>query len=191
MKISIPNASQPSLYYIGIVLPEPLQSEITEIKEQLKHKYNWKAALKSPAHITLIPPFSFLESDESKLTGFCLNFQSGLNPFKITLNGFGHFDRHTLFISVASNLLLMELYRAINSAFKDFIKDYLQKRKQDVKVFHPHITIGNRDMKPFEFNEAWQYYCQQPFEADFSANSIQLLKHNGQSWDVVYTFNFN
>ena len=56
-----------SLYYIAIVVPEPLQSEITAFKTAIHQRFGAKSALKSPAHITLFPPFRWEISNEKTL----------------------------------------------------------------------------------------------------------------------------
>jgi 2'-5' RNA ligase len=50
------------------------------------------------------------------------------------------------------------------------------------KPFHPHITIAFRDLKKAIFNEAWDYYSNRLFQEEFTAESVTLLKHNGQFW---------
>ncbi len=44
-------------YFIAIVIPEPFQVELMDIKNIVKDKFNSKGALRSPAHITLHMPF--------------------------------------------------------------------------------------------------------------------------------------
>ena len=45
------------LYYIAIVCPPAVNEEILVFKHWMRDQFNCKAALKSPAHITLIPSF--------------------------------------------------------------------------------------------------------------------------------------
>ena len=54
-------------FFIAIVPPEPLLSEIQDIKQSIFEKHNVKGALRSPGHITLHMPFSWEEEKEEKL----------------------------------------------------------------------------------------------------------------------------
>ena len=52
------------LYFIAIVPPSPIYDEALEQKEYFKAKYNSKASLNSPPHITLHMPFRWSEKEE-------------------------------------------------------------------------------------------------------------------------------
>lgn len=51
-----------ALYFIALVLPSPLYEEVTRLKEYFRDRYNSKAALRSPPHITLHMPFKWKEN---------------------------------------------------------------------------------------------------------------------------------
>ena len=87
------------LYFIELVCPEPLQGEITAIKNYFFEKYNCKAALESPAHAILIPPLElkYISKDDfaPKTTGFYISIKNNLTvnqllkwKAKILLAGF-------------------------------------------------------------------------------------------------------
>ena len=59
--------SAKSLYFIAIVPEEPLLGRINTIKAEVAQKYKTKASLKSPAHITLFPPFMWPKENEKEL----------------------------------------------------------------------------------------------------------------------------
>jgi len=55
------------LYFFAVVPPEEIQSSVTDIKQDFKERFNASHALKSPPHITLIPPFKYDLEDENVL----------------------------------------------------------------------------------------------------------------------------
>jgi len=55
------------MYYVAIVCPDNLNNKIKGFKLWMQEKFGCTVALKSPAHITLIPPFWFKGDDENML----------------------------------------------------------------------------------------------------------------------------
>lgn len=170
------------LYFFAIVLPEPLLSEIQEIKHALSKKYKTYAALKSPAHITLIAPFFYNEENEHLLVKNMRNFVSPVQSFKIELNGFDCFKPRVIFINPLPSQDLVLL----NRSFNDYMKDFLPKLKKTSPAFHPHITVANRDWSVFDFEKAWEDYKNLTFSGKFSVDQIALLKLEGKIWELIY-----
>ena len=48
-----------NLYFIALLPPVEVAEEVTEIKQFFARNYNSRAALKSPPHVTLQPPFAW------------------------------------------------------------------------------------------------------------------------------------
>ena len=57
-----------SLFYISIVCPEAIEAKIKGFKEYMDKTYGCRAALKSPAHLTIVPPFR-AEDETAPLLG--------------------------------------------------------------------------------------------------------------------------
>ncbi|MFN6233029.1 MAG: 2'-5' RNA ligase family protein, partial [Microcystis sp.] len=51
------NQPQGSLFFIALLPPPEVQEIATKIKVEFAEIYNSRAALKSPPHVTLQPPF--------------------------------------------------------------------------------------------------------------------------------------
>ena len=101
-------------YFLAIIPPEPLATEVTAIKQEFVERFNTKAALRSPAHITLHMPFQWREAKEERLFKV-LAQATKFRPFNIQLNGFGAFPPSTIFIQPeksteleAMNMALLE-----------------------------------------------------------------------------------
>lgn len=170
------------LYFIAIVLPEPLRSEIAAIKHDLAHRHKTFAALKSPAHITLAPPFTWKEPEEYQLVNLLKKFQSPVAPFEVTLEGFGAFMPRVIFIQPRPDESLQRLYEAVQQQ----VVPHLPDRKKTSPPFHPHITVANRDWDAYDFQQAWAAYKDQSFTGKFTVNEIVLLKLVKHRWEELY-----
>ena len=173
-------------YFLAIIPPEPLAGEITSIKKEFVEKYNSKASLRSPAHITLHMPFQWKERKEERLLNV-LAQTSNFSPFNVELNGFGAFSPRTIFIQPKP----CEELEAMNMELLEATKRQLNLfHAVHIGGFHPHITVAFRDLRKPMFFEAWKEFEQRAFKASFQVNSFWLLKHNGKSWDAYREFNF-
>lgn len=45
-----------SLYFLAVIPPEPVFSEVMAFKKEMSERFSSSRALKSPPHITLLPP---------------------------------------------------------------------------------------------------------------------------------------
>jgi 2'-5' RNA ligase len=174
----------PEMYFIALVAPEEVNQQVLRWKNFMKENYGCVVALRSPAHITLIPPFWMDRQLEEDLKADITTFSNGGFSFPIELRNFSAFQPKVIFIEVVENNALQTL----QSHFESFLvsKD-LYPIKADSRPFHPHVTIANRDLHKKAFYEAWQILKEKPFHANWVANGISLLKHNQKKWDVVFT----
>lgn len=174
-------------YFIAIVPPEPLLSEIQNIKQDVFEKHQSKGALRSPAHITLHMPFSFDESKEDKLLD-CLSTFKFHQPFSILLKNYDCFEPRVIFINVEEQVELFDLQRQLVSYVKRHLNIFNQS--DDMRGFHPHVTIAFRDFKKATFYKAWEEYQSKSFSGNFKCQSFCLLKHEKDNWTVFKEFNF-
>lgn len=176
--------AQDNLYFIALVLPEPQRSVIQQIKENFAEKYGSVHALKSPPHITLIPPFRMANQDEGLVFRFLEGFIADMSPFIITVNGFGCFKPRVIFANPVYDVSLVALHEKLDARFSDVIPSNHTLRKG----FHPHITIAFKDLSPKVFNEAWEKFKNEPLMFTFEIDRITLLKHDGKKWNIHKEF---
>ncbi len=162
-------------YFIAITLPEPLRSEIENLKRHISVTYHTKSVLKSPAHITIIPPFFW--GNETELLEELNEFTCP--PFTIQLKNYQRFNQRVVYIDVVENSQLMHLYEMFNTRFYERFSGLNKKRPY---VFHPHITIGNRDWKPEQFNKCWNDFKDKEYSAQFEYTKLTLLKNINSLW---------
>lgn len=153
----------------------------------MQEKFQCKAALKSPAHITLIAPFRMDPLKEKDLLLFIGEFAAMQSPFLIRLQNFSNFKTEVLFVDVEKNEKLETLKLQLDSFLT------LQEKfpiKKEARPFHPHVTIATRDLHKKAFHKARDHFMEKTYTAEWRANSISVLKHNKKNWDVFFTSSF-
>lgn len=175
------------MYYMALVAPEDINAEALKWKQYFQLKYGSSAALRSPAHITLIPPFWMTANMENTLMDAIRLFCEKQKRFQIRLNGFGAFSPRVIYIAVEKNNLL----NMVQSSLKNYL---LEQRvfpvKNSIQEFHPHITLASRDLRKQSFFDAWKMMEHKKYEAQWEASGISLLRLNPEKWEVIYTGQF-
>lgn len=168
-----------SLYFIAL-LPNPVvQDEVTRFKETARDRFGSGHALKSPPHITLIPPFGSNQTDFSALQ----TFAQAQEPFAVQLRHFNRFGSRVIFVDVLPEPPLL----ACQAQLATFCHGRFGI-KPDTRPFHPHMTVAFRDLQRAVFPAAWAYFSTQSYERTFTAEGVTILRHTGQRWVVEETF---
>ena len=173
-----------NMYYIAIVAPEEINQQVLKWKNYFKEHFKCNVALKSPAHITLIPPFWMKEELENDLRSSITEFSATTNKFEITLKDFAAFKPKVIFVDIIKN----EMLNAFYNSFTDFL--HTQNKypvKEDDRSFHPHVTLATRDLYKKAFYQAWEVFSEKKYEASWLVDGISLLRHNKKNWDVIFT----
>ena len=165
-------------YFIAIHLPEPLHTEIEKIKRNISEKYGTRSVLKSPPHITIVPPFFW--GNEEELITIVQHFS--FPSFPIELNNYNAFQASVVYIDIVPNPAIQELHTLFNTYFLD---RYPQLKKRHPFPFHPHITVGNRDWKKEQFIACWNEMRDQAFTGSFMFEKLSLLKLVNGLWKVL------
>lgn len=172
-------------YFIAIVPSESLLLEIEDIKTRISKKYQSHGALQSPAHITLHMPFSYEKED--KLISCVESFKFNTD-FLVELNGFNCFKPRVVFIDVKNNDSLFLLQKNLVQHIKKNLGVFNQS--DDLRGFHPHITIAFRDLKKQTFYKIWEDYKNISFSSAFNCYDIAVLKKENLNWKIYKRFNF-
>ena len=173
-----------NMYFVALTAPEDINQQVLKWKNFFKEKYGCTVALKSPAHITLIPPFWMNEELEDELINSINLFSIAKNKFEVELKDFAAFKPRVIYIDVVKNESLSELHKSL----VDFIhtQNKYPVKKED-RPFHPHVTLATRDLYKKAFNEAWETFSVKKYEASWLVSGISLLRHNKKNWDVIFT----
>jgi 2'-5' RNA ligase len=173
------------LFFIAIVAPDNINQQVLEWKHYMLQRFNCKVALKSPAHITLVPPFEMPDSVQPALQELLLSFADRQRNFSIHLKDFAAFKPRVIYAGVLPNTRLSELRTDLETIL---LQDNRFPIKKEDRPFHPHVTIANRDLTKDDFPLAWQHFQQLSYEVAFNADAISLLRHNNRAWEIAGTF---
>jgi len=177
---------QDPLYFIAIVPPDPIADAVKAVKEDMAVRFSSKAALRSPAHITLHMPFRWPDKKLENLHFVLNNLAESTVPIPIQLNQFGAFVPRVIYVAVEENLLLEQLQKNLLRVSRQQLGIFNGDYKD--RAFHPHMTVAFRDLKPRNFKLAWEEYESKPFSFNFTCDAISLLKHDGKEWRVYKSF---
>ena len=169
------------LYFIGLIAPSAIEEPVLGWKLWMREHFGCKVALKSPAHITLIPPFYMEASNEQAVINFLDEFVKGFPPIDIRLDGFGSFSRRVIFVHVEPNPALNNLYDQVSHRFHQVMPDF----EPDKRPFQAHITIANRDIPPRAFRDAMQHFREITYADTMHADSVCLLKLEPGKWKII------
>ena len=114
----------------------------------MHEKYGCAVGLKSPAHITIIPPFWMDEAKENQLKTDIDEISSEFIAFDLATNNFSAFRPKTIFIDLVGNKTLNQIKAKADHFFEN---NELYKIRIDNRTFHPHITIATRDLFKKDF----------------------------------------
>lgn len=167
------------LFFIAILPDATIQQEVTAFKQQALTRFGSGHALKSPPHVTLIPPFRSNQTDFAVLHQFAVQQP----PFTLRLNGFNHFDQRVIYVDVLPNQPLNRCQQSV----ADFCSGHFGITPEN-RPFHPHMTVAFKDLRRSVFPEAWHYFSGLSYEREFQVKAITLLRHTGQQWVIQETF---
>lgn len=175
------------MFYMAIVLPPELNELILRFKEYMLERYECKVGLKSPAHITIVPPFWLLPEREEGLRSDVELLAGRLHTFPLSTNNFAAFKPRTIYIDVVHSAALDDVKKQADQFFGERPQYGI---KIENRPFRPHITIATRDLHKAAFAEAWEHFKNKEFKKDWMVEGLSLLRHNGRSWDVIQTSRF-
>jgi 2'-5' RNA ligase len=173
-----------NMYFVALVAQQEIDQQVLKWKNYFKENFQCTVALKSPAHITLIPPFWMNNELEADLINSITEFSVAKNKFELTLKNFSAFKPKVIFVGVPENEKLNELHASLNEFV--FLKNKFPVKKDD-RPFHPHVTLATRDLYKKAFQEAWEFFSEKKYQATWLVNGISLLRHNKKNWDVIFT----
>ena len=166
-------------YFLAILPDEEIQKKATDLKQEIKEKFNVKYALKSPAHVTLKMPFSYNEAKEDVLIQKLSIFLSEFSSFAISLKGADTFSKRVIFWKVESDESLFQLQKALVSFCKRELNLVAELSDRN---YHPHMTIAFKDFKRDSFQPIFELVRQKSLLAHLEVKQIALLKREEGRW---------
>jgi 2'-5' RNA ligase len=172
------------LYFVAIIPDECRQEQVTGLKQRMAEKYGSSHALKSPPHITIIPPFQYDNEKESELVAILDTYTATKKPFSLGINGFGSFPPRVIFLKVEHSDVLNALQRSLQEKFAERMAVW---DPHGARPYYPHMTLAFKDLKKSAFHRAWHDLGDQTFGFEFCVQALFLLRHDGTRWRVVHS----
>ncbi len=171
-------------WFLAILPNEKVSKEIIAFQQELATNYGFQHALKTPPHITIIPPFSCnydrvqLFTDQIPL----LNTLEQVRSFEIRLNGFQAFHPRVIFVDIERNDALLNIAKQVKLLF---YQSRIKANRGEKHFFTPHITIANRDLNNKTFKSIYKDFQLRTYQATFQVKSIFLLRKESKTWQVA------
>jgi len=156
------------------------------VQQVFAERYGSRAALKSPPHITLQPPFSWAIADLPALHQKLSAFANTCAPVPVALAGYGCFAPRVIYVNVLKTPALQTFQENLVAFAKTELG--IVDPVAQTRPFVPHITVGFRDLTESHFHSAWAEFQHSPVEFTFMATHLTLLMHDGQQWQVEQDF---
>ena len=172
-----------NLYFIAIIPPEPIYSEIKEFQQYFADKYHSKEALKRPSHVTLIPPFQTSEIPEATITNFLGNFAWKQSPMELAIDGFGSFTVGVIYAAFVENERVKKMQKELSLSFNKKFK--VEGGKDSGRKFNPHMTVAFKDLSPLVFPQARNEFNDKIYRRKWMLKDICLLKHDFKQWQII------
>lgn len=176
-----------ALLFIAVLAPDDVSEEVTAFKLYAASHFGSVRALRSPPHITLIPPFSWPVSRLSELvkeTGLAVR---SFPPFELSLRNFDCFAPRVIFVDVPENLALNRLQKLL----AQHLEQSLHLDNKDTRPYHPHMTVAFKDLRRSQFAPAWAYFSNLKYEKTYEVREVGLLHHHNNGWEVIRRFPLN
>ena len=175
------------LFFIALLPGEDIQREVTIFKQDCSRLFGASHALKTPPHLTLIPPFPWPRTRLTELGDALDDFAIGQHPFDIELKNFSSFPPRVIFVDVTENQQLKDLQLTLFHHLKKSVGLVDERGNR----FHPHTTIAHRDLKPGVFLKAWSHFSKLEYRRTFQADRITLMEHVRGRWEVYEDYFFS
>jgi 2'-5' RNA ligase len=175
-------------FFIALLPDAVIQAYANSVKQQFAEKYASRAALRSPPHVTLQPPFLWERANLLLLTQCLENFAAQCSPVLLRLSGFGAFPPRVIYLQVERTPELVQLQQALTKTLADHLA--IADSRTTNRPFIPHLTVGFRDLTRQNFHLSWAEFQCQKVELTCTVFELTLLLHTGQKWEVFQTFPF-
>ena len=176
------------LKLIAILPPEPVFSEVRKEQEFIATTWGPEHALRTPPHITIIPPISVESNDIGLLYGMADMIAYSESPFKMQLRDYGSFKPKVIFINPIISNELNELYELWHQALLAKMPRVLDKYPE--RTYHPHITLAHKDVTREQYDKIWKYYTRKEYRVAFPVNNFCILEYKTKEWVIEKQYSF-
>ncbi len=173
---------QNNLKLIALIPPEPVYSVIRKEQEYIADMWGPKHALRTPPHITVIPPIALTSSEVGWLFGMAYALAGSLPSIRMELNDYGSFKPRVIYVNTIISKELHELYDLWHEALLLKMPHVFDKYPD--RPYHPHLTLAHKDVTHPQFDKMWRQYANKKYRASFVADHFCILNHTAEGWEV-------
>jgi 2'-5' RNA ligase len=177
-----------NLFFIALIPPLEIQEFATEVKQHFAEVYNSRAALRSPPHVTLQPPFEWESERLPLLQEKLREFAQNQPPIPMTLHNYKSFKPRVIYINVIKSAELVEAQKNLSNYLESSL-DIVHLPSKN-RPFAPHLTVAFRDLTKDKFHQAWKIFREKELYFNFLVSHLTLLRHGDQGWVVYQQFPF-
>ena len=176
------------LFCIAILLPDPLEELILQLKTEIAGRFNSVAALKPSCHITMQDTFLYDDRNLGRLTTRLDAAFASATPFDVELQNFGAFPAHTIFAAIRDFSPFQRLREIL--FWKLRTEGTLPDAAIGSRQITPHVTVACRDLSEEKFSQAWIEFSQRELSASFiaasfaSAPELQKKALSAHEWSI-------
>lgn len=143
-------------------------------KQIFESAYGCLYSSASSPHIT-IAHFLCLATHEQRLLRRLKVIAASTKPPEVAINGFGHFEKHTIFLNVTSARALIDLGRRVEKTCRNSTIRNIKSLSPSFTTSAPHLTIA-RGMTTDQFNNAWTDWSGKSYKSSFQIKELVLLR---------------
>lgn len=158
--------------YLLVVQPhEDLSNRIMQEKQAFATTFDCSTAVFGQPQIVIAKIVQRIWSEPNWLRRIARTL-SETSPFTITLENYGSFPSHSIYLQVKTKTAIVSLVKALRQHGKYLYYDAAYKPHF---ITEPHLTIA-RKLLPGQYEKAWQAYRHQFFSGMFLAKEVLLLR---------------
>lgn len=158
----------------------PIPSPHGELLQQRRASFGDPAALRIPAHITLLPPTSIEAGVYEEFVDYCGQVASGKDVFEVVLRGTGTFRpvSDVVYIQVAQGVSACE-------TLETALRAGPVRRELDF-YYHPHVTVAH-NVPVDKLDRAFEELAD--FHVSFTVDAIHLYElGSDEVWRSTHDF---
>ena len=174
-----------NLYYIGLVPDEALSALSVNYKNHAEELFASIAAKKSPAHITLVPPFKATAEQLEQINLKLGEIAADNDKLELNVIGWNHFKERTIYMAIEATPALKNIFNLVFDQMADIVKPRGEKK------FIPHISIINRDLPEGQFSVAFNFFNTLELPSACTCGKLVLFSLVNGKWRNSISYSLN
>lgn len=164
------------LYFVALLPDDNTCKLVADYKQVIYRQFACKAALKSPAHITLVPPFMMNNAQLEQVMVEMKKISSTATKFRIQTEGWNHFTNRTIYLDCQNSQYLAKIHARCQELAMQIGINISQRN------FIPHITLANRDINAQQYDSLWEIVNNMDYPKSVIIDSLVIFEQTPNQW---------